>query len=327
MKYVEMFSELHASDGLRQEVYEMITQDRTAQRTRKPTKLLLIAAIVAALLAGSAFAANLFGMRDLFAEQWQKETGRTISTDQLGLIDRLTQEVGVSDTDNGITITVDSAVRGEGILWLLLKIDGEGVTGACTDIYSDVTLEFSPEIEVGRAAWAFESAGVRENGSLMALLRYVPPLTGEDTLLGEHEVTLCMDDLYWNGALAAEGFWEMEFSLGKMQEVTALTLEKSVFARGISLEAPEAPVEVEYKNIRITPTEIWLNTDAPLGEELMVIGAWELLMEDGSTVGHAGGTTYNLPDGGMESVYYWRIPVELSEVSALKFGERQYPLK
>ena len=45
--------------------------------------------------------------------------------EQLALIDQLTRPVGVSDTQNGVTVTVDSATIGNSTVWLLVKVSGE----------------------------------------------------------------------------------------------------------------------------------------------------------------------------------------------------------
>lgn len=175
------------------------------------------------------------------------------------------------------------------------------------------------------SGYLLEDTAVREDGSLMVLMRYVPPLVGGDTFLESYNITLKLGDLYQAGELAAKGNWEIEFSLDAMEASDALTLEEPVVVRGISLTDPE-PVDVKYYNIRITPTEIWLHTDTRLGDETMVLGAWELQMEDGSEIMHNGGSTYDRPDGGMESVYWWRVPVNLSEVTALTFGDMVIPV-
>lgn len=322
--YRELFDQVTASDALRQEVKRMTTQKRTGLKVRLP-KAAAIAAVIAILLAGTAVAANLFGIQNWFAEQWREETGTAISVDQLGLIDQLTQEIGVSDTDNGVTVTVDSATRGEGILWLLLRIDGDVPVPEEARFFSGVRMTCSPEIQTEGFAYSFEEAAVREDGSLMALLRCVPPLTGTDTFLERREVTMTLENLNWDGEPAAEGLWEMTFPLEAMEAPETLTLDESIAVRGISLAEGE-PVTVEYDHIRITPTEIWLHTEAALGEELMVPSAWGLQMEDGSEIIHNGGVTYPCHDGGMESVYYWRVPVDLAQVTALTFGEIVVPL-
>lgn len=322
--YRELFDQVSASDALRREVQMMTTREQTYKRIRL-TKTAVIAAVLALLLAGSAVAAQLFQIRDWFAERWQEETGTMISVDQLGLIDRLTQEIGVSDTENGVTITVDSATQGERILWLLLRIDGDVPVPEEARFFSGVRMTFSPEIQTEGFAYSFEDAAVREDGSLMVLLRCVPPLTGSDTFLERREVTLTLENLNWDGEPAAEGLWEMTFPLEAMEVPESLPLNESITVRGISLVEGE-PVTVEYDRVRITPTEIWLHTKEALGEEVMVPGAWGLRMEDGSEIMHNGGVTYPGPGGGMESVYYWRVPVDLAQVTALTFGEIEVPL-
>ena len=160
---------------------------------------------------------------------------------------------------------------------------------------------------------------------MMMLIRYSSPLMGEGSYLEAYDASLKLKDLYWDGELAAEGNWEIDFSLDTMEAADTLMLEKSVIVRGISRTNPE-PVDVEYYDIRITPTEIWLHTDTLLDDETTVIGQWGLQMENGSTIIHSGGATYDHPDGGKESVYYWQVPVNLSEVIALTFGDMVIPV-
>lgn len=121
--YRKTFDEIHASEALRQEVLNMTKQERTATKRQIP-RMLLIAAIVVLVLAGTALAAALPGIQAWFSRQWTQETGQPIHTDQLGLIDRLTDAVGVSAESGGVTVTVDSVTRGEDVIWLLLEFGG-----------------------------------------------------------------------------------------------------------------------------------------------------------------------------------------------------------
>ncbi len=121
--YRETFGEIHASEALRQEVLSMTKQEKAAAKRQIP-RMLLIAAIVVLVLAGTALAAAAPGIRQWFSQQWTQETGRPIHTDQLGLIDQLSDEVGVSVESGGVTVTVDSVTRGEDVIWFLLRYDG-----------------------------------------------------------------------------------------------------------------------------------------------------------------------------------------------------------
>lgn len=121
--YRKTFDEVHASEALRQEVLNMTKQEKAVVRRQVP-RMVLIAAIVVLALAGTALAAALPGIQEWFSQQWTKETGQPIHKDQMGLIDQLTDAVGVSATVDGVTVTVDSVTRGEDVLWLLLEAEG-----------------------------------------------------------------------------------------------------------------------------------------------------------------------------------------------------------
>lgn len=120
--YRETFDEIHASEALRQEVLNMTKQEKAIVKRQVP-RMLLIAAIVVLVLAGTALAAAP-GIRQWFSRQWTQETGQPIHTDQLGLIDQLSDAVGVSAASGGVTVTVDSVTRGEDVIWFLLELDG-----------------------------------------------------------------------------------------------------------------------------------------------------------------------------------------------------------
>lgn len=121
--YRETFDEIHASEALRQEVLNMTKQEKAIAKRQIP-RMLLIAAIVVLVLAGTALAAAAPGIRQWFSQQWTQQTGQPIHTDQLGLIDQLSDAVGVSAESGGITMTVDSVTRGENVIWFLLRYDG-----------------------------------------------------------------------------------------------------------------------------------------------------------------------------------------------------------
>lgn len=101
----------------------MTKQERTAAKRQIP-RMLLIASIVILALAGTALAASLPRIQEWFSQQWTAQTGRPIHTDKMGLIDQLSDVVGVSAESGGITMTVDSVTRGENVIWFLLEIDG-----------------------------------------------------------------------------------------------------------------------------------------------------------------------------------------------------------
>ena len=128
-RYREMFDEVRSSTRLQEEVSRMTQMERKPARQRLPKKALLAAAVLV-VLAGTAVAAvSAPGtLKGWFAQEWQETTGTAMDTEQLALIDELTRPVGVSDTQNGTTVTVDSVTVGNSTVWMLLKVS-RGVYG------------------------------------------------------------------------------------------------------------------------------------------------------------------------------------------------------
>lgn len=327
-KYRDMFGEVHASDRLKQEVLNMTKQKRS-QRRHIPLAA-LIAAVLVVVLAGTALAMTNAGIRDWFAQHWREETGRVINVDQLGMIDQLTQEIGAGDTCNGVTVTVDSVTRGESILWMLLEIDGLEITPeeASGSFFADMGMSITPQPESMESfGYDFEEAGFRENGALMVLLRYLPLLTEEDTLLDACNVELRLGSFTLGERTVVEGTWNISFSLEKADLPESLTLENRIRVPALPLDTPEERPEVEFRDVRITPTELHLVwADPEMQEKVMAPGYWSLLMKDGAEISHCGGVGYDLPDGRAVKVYYWKVPIDLTQVEALKFGELVFPL-
>ena len=111
----------------------MTQMERKPARQRLPKKALLAAAVLV-VLAGTAVAAvGMPGtLRGWFAREWQETTGSAMDAAQMELIDQLTRPVGVSDTQNGTTVTVDSVTVGDSTIWMLLKVSGEALAGAAS---------------------------------------------------------------------------------------------------------------------------------------------------------------------------------------------------
>ena len=199
--YRDLFDEVHASQHLRQEVLQM-TEQKQAPRRQFP-KRLLIAAAVLAVLAGTAVAAvgGPATLRDWFGRTWEESTGAPMETQQMALIDELTRPVGASDTQNGVTVTVDSITVGNSNLWLLLKISGEYPEEENVGYNfdgMDLTIDPDPDqVDTpGGAGMSYPYSGVAEDGRLTLLVHYTIDLAGQSSLLEEpRQVTLKMDNL------------------------------------------------------------------------------------------------------------------------------------
>ena len=217
-QYREMFDEVRASSRLREEVAHMTTRERKPSRRRLP-KAAVAAAAVLVLLAGTALAAvGAPGtIRDWFAREWEEITGDTMDAEQLDLIDRLTKPVGVSDTQNGTTVTVDSVTVGNSTVWMLVKVSGD-YTQEKESLYHfqgmDLTLDPDPDLvdTPGGYSLDYPYVGVAEDGTLTMLVRFTIDLAGQSSLLdGVRQATLLVDNLMYSDQTMTEGHWTLTF--------------------------------------------------------------------------------------------------------------------
>ena len=94
--YQEAFDHVTASERLKKEVLDMTKQEKEVLRRRIP-KLVLIAAVIVLLLAGTALAVNMPHIQDWFHQYWEETTGEpTMAPQQEDVMDHLTQSVDAS---------------------------------------------------------------------------------------------------------------------------------------------------------------------------------------------------------------------------------------
>ena len=91
MLYREMFDEVHAPQGLKEEVLNMTKQD-TARVARKISAAFVIAAVLAVVLAGTALAA-VAGvpqtLREWFDQQWTETAGSETMPKEQSAVERI----------------------------------------------------------------------------------------------------------------------------------------------------------------------------------------------------------------------------------------------
>ena len=329
--YRETFDHVHASQALRQEVWSMTRRERNEEKRRRIPAAALIAAILVLALTGTTLAAvGVPGtIKGWFVREWAELSGGEMSDEQLSLIDELTQQVGVSDTSGGVTVTLDSVTSGDSALWLLLKVD-LGVDRQEDYLYNfnGVDLEFTPDPDQvdtpGGYGWDFPYVGVAEDGKLTLLMRYTIDLIGEASLLDGCQADLHLGDLLWGDSVVQEGEWDLSFTLEPTVQ-TILTLEE--------IEVPAYDDEakgnttVELRDVRISATGIRYTQAA---EDQMSRPMLEgLVLKVGTEVSYSGGAarwTDETEKGRWASDFYWKLPVDLSQGEGVRFGDTVIPL-
>lgn len=339
-EYQQVFDQVHASERLREEVAQMTKLERKNPKKRFP-KGILIAAAILVVLAGSAIATvGMPGtLQGWFARQWTEQNDAEMSAEQLAFIDHLTEKVGVQDTQNGVTVTLDSITAGDSSIWLLVKVSGsyeEDEEHRYDFGIIDLTLDPDPDLirdTPGGSGLQTLYSGTASDGVFTVLLQYTVDLAGKSTLWDEpRTATLVLEDLNrkeiggdWEGTPAAAGTWTLAFSLtpGEERQVRIIP-ELEVPARNRdSRQAGRTTIS----QVRISATEIQYVQAA---EEQ----AWEperaaLILQDGSVVERSGGSS-RFQDAEYtcwSSTYYWRVPVDLRQVTALRIGNETFPLE
>ena len=115
--YQEAFDHVTASERLKDEVLDMTKREKQDLRRRIP-KFILIAAVIALLLAGTALAVNIPNLQDWFRQYWADATGEGLmNPQQEEVMNSVTQSVGAtSNMENGAEDTSSEDTFSEGTL-------------------------------------------------------------------------------------------------------------------------------------------------------------------------------------------------------------------
>lgn len=316
----------------------MTKQEQKTPKRRRILSAALVAAALVLVLTGTTLAASGFvpgSMKDWFIQRWAETSGgEGISAEQVALFDQLTQQVGVSDTCNGITVTLDSITCGDSAIWLLVKVSGDldPVQGEDGITYyfkkPDVLFSEDPDSEhdtPGGYGIEYSFSGTAEDGVLTMLMHYTINLTGTDSLLDGYEAELHLGDLMYRDSVAWEGEWVLPFTL-EPSEQAVLTLESAVVPAHDHENGYEAGV-TELRNIRVSGTGIRYTRAAE--QQMMYPDLAGVVLEDGTEVpGDGGGErwTGEVYTGEWASNTYWKLPVDLSRVVGVRFGDTVIPL-
>lgn len=329
--YKAVFDKIHASDRLRQEVWNMAKEERCIKKRRRLPKAALVAAVLVFILCGTGIAAVIMPdtLQGWFGQQWEEDNKEFMSLEQTQQIETLTQAVGVSDTCSGVTVTLDSLTRGDSCLWMLVKVDAGPDQREQLHHVDSIEILGAEEVDSvqtpGGYGFEFPAVWTAEDGTAALLLRYTVALTGEDSLFNGFQGTLFLENLVYRHSAVLEGTWELPFVLEPMER-QALELESAVVPAS-NHETGEQGLTVELRDIQVTATGVRFIQD---GRDQYLYPRLEgLVLADGTEVGQTGGSS-RWVDAACEEVwasdYYWKLPVDISKVTALRFEDTLVPL-
>ena len=342
--YRETFDQIHASEQLREEVMEMSKQERTTTANRRVPKATFIAAVLVLALAGTALAVVSPTLRGWFEQKWAEETGGQMTESQSLLINSLTQKVGESVTSGEVTVTVDSITVGGSQIWALLDVEGWDFDRDAQYSFDRVRAEIVPdpsEGQYGGAAYGLGSIGFTEYDKCRMLLEFSATIsTGNQLNSGDYTLEIDLNDLIRcrtgraEDEILYEGDWSFSIPLTPESLSPVITIDhvqvpskQMVWDQtdeedGGTAEGTEPrPAVATLANLQISATGVSFYCDG-----LMDRTRATAIMADGTEVEDHGGGGSRMEDGSWYVSFDWPVPLDVTDIVAIRFGNAEIPL-
>lgn len=295
--------------------------------------ILLTAAILAVFLLCAGAAAMIYGghIQSWFSRSWEAMTGQAMSDQHTAILDHLSQEIGISQRDGDITITVDSAAVGDDLFYLLLRAEGIHFSDKYSYAFEDCSVTVSPalwEEAGGLGSCTIQSLGLDGDGTALFLVEYI--CTGIQSSQQEDqpiEITLRLKNLVQNTVgeeekRLSQGEWTFQFSLDRSQFPDTVQLPDAS-VQALDLETQEE-VEVVLFNIELTCTELRFQYDCQKGTlSLADNEPIYAVLESGAVIGCSGGGALSEDHTTLVCSFQWYVPVNPGEIAAVQIGGTQ----
>ena len=300
------------------------------RRSSRRVVAVILAAALALLLVSCGVAAAIYGdsIQNWFSHYWEAVTGREMGEGQTAIIDHLTQEIGLSQTMDGITVTVDSATVGDDCFYLLLRVEGADFSKRYSYGFREVDVELSPdpiEEEGGLGGFGVNFHGIDGDGAALLILDWnYSAESGFSRDTRPLEILLTLSDFGRDIHVAereifAEATWEFAFTLDRSNAPQVLELPDTE-VQMTDLKKQES-VSVPITDIQLTSTGIRFCCDDQGG--VFAISAYiKVFLKNGASVNIGGGVGTRLEDSEILSCSYpWSVPVDLEEVAGIQIGD------
>lgn len=313
--YEQAFSGMGPSPETREKILGLGARRQKRHYVRRLSGA-LAAAIIAAALLGCGVVATVYGdsIQNWFSHYWQAITGLPMSESQTALIDHLTQKIGLSQTVDGITVTVDSATVGERSFYLLLRVEGVKFNrryGYSFDMFSiELTSEPYP-------SYGFEYHGLDGDGAALLMLEVN---CGPGTAPLGVNLELCdfREGPFSNDKLLASGSWEFAFTLDRGQPIESVDLPDTTIY--VTDRDGLEDISISLSNVRVSSTGLYFQYNAEQARFQTEFFP-ELILKNGAAVHIGSGTGTPLADGKtMQHNWTWAFPVDLDEADYVLMG-------
>lgn len=315
--YQELYDDVRASERLREAVRTITKLER---KPRKRVRWLLAAAALAAVLMGVAGAdsgdfreplrENLpviepVTLEEELGRRWV-ENGGVLDEEQKAVIAQAVQDIQVSDTQGGVTVSVDAVYATEFYLELLLNIQGEDLAdydARAFELYGSVMS--APDREIGHSYTGLSYLGMTADGTVVESLELGISQKEGLSLLDGAELELRLGKLKISG----DEEWVLPISLAPAADREALILEEAVTETAA------------LRDIRVTARSFRFRADAECSSEIY------LCLSNGSEIKHGVMSSSGKRDGHWEVEGCWPSPADFSQIEALRVGDTVIPLR
>lgn len=289
----------------------------------------LIAAILALLLMGAGVAAIIYGdsIQSWFSHYWEVITGQSMSEKHTAIIEHLSQDIGVSQTVDDVTVTVDSATIGNNNLFILLKVKGLQHSSDVGYEFGEVILDVAPEpaqSDNNLSGYGIIHRDWDGDGTALLLMEY----TYTNDLDNKSDtrpiaLALTLTDLKQstdmdNEKILAEGEWSFDFSLDRNKAIQVIQLPDTEIMAFNSNQNDLVPIII--KNIELSSTGFNFQYDYKQGT-ISIEDSIKVVLNNGKIVRESGGSGTVMEDGTtLNCSHQWQLPINLDDVSRIEIG-------
>lgn len=326
--YEQAFSGVGLSPETRENILNLSRKKSPGRYIRRFSGALAAAIIMAALL-GCGVVATIYGgsIQSWFSHYWEAITGQPMSEGQTAVIDHLTQKIGLSQTADGVTVTVDSATVGDMSFYILIRAEGVRFDRRNGYGFDSFGLELSPEYR-GMSSYGYNYLGLDGDGAVLILFQ--SEYAGGEASLTDTSplgVDLTLSDLQISGnrgKIIAQGPWTFSFTLDRSQPPERAELPDTTVY--VPKRDHEQVLPLLLTHLSITNTGIGFQytsqEDFDAGELRPTA-----ILKNGTEVSDGSGLGNALDGHGTFLYSYtWLVPVDLEEVACIRIGRTEIPL-
>lgn len=308
-----------------------------AQRVREGARfyskrklvVILLAAAMALILVSCSVAAAIYGdnIQAWFSCYWEEITGSDMAEGQTAVINKLSQEIGVSATDGNLTITVDSATGSENIFYILIRVSGHQFTQRHNYGFDTKSLTADPNalpdtLRVSSFGIRYLGVDAEGNGLFLIDYNYVTS-DGMAYDLNELPMTLNLENMtqrnlhgsHTQDIIIEEGQWSLSFTLDRSQVPEKLSLPNAEVG-GMNQETGER-VSVKLTDIVLSNTGIRYTYDSQHGT-IEPFGEITVLLKNGSQIEDGQGTGTVEEDLTTRNyIWHWSIPLNIDDIASI----------